>query len=76
MLNQMYLEVICPREKKKGLVALHLLCRNKEKGVLGLLVKKLTCWEVTHQPSLHNLFFLLWPTSSLFHIIKKCLVKI
>lgn len=35
-------------KKKGGLVALHLLCRNKEKGVLGLLVEKLTSWEVTH----------------------------
>jgi len=47
MLNQMCLEVICPQEKK-GLVALHLLYRNQEKGVLGLLAEKPTSWEVTH----------------------------
>lgn len=51
MLIQMYLEVICPQEKK-GLVALHLLCKKKEKDVLGLLEEKLTSWEVTHYPSL------------------------
>lgn len=33
---------------KKGLVALHLLCRNKEKDILELLVEKLTSWEVIH----------------------------
>lgn len=39
MLIQMYLEVICPQEKD-GLVALHLLCGNKERDVLGLLLRR------------------------------------
>lgn len=62
--------VLRKNKKKKGLVALHLLSWNKEKGVLGLPVEKLTSWEVTHYPSLGNLFFLLWSILCLFHIIK------
>lgn len=45
------------KKKKREFVALLLLCRDKEKAVLELLVVKLPSKEVTHWRSLPNFFF-------------------